>query len=63
MNYDSFEIAMLIKEIYSSTMGKVSEGLKESGLTHQQITVIKLIALRYRLVSILSKIIKNIKII
>ncbi|MGG5461307.1 MarR family winged helix-turn-helix transcriptional regulator [Clostridium sp. B9] len=44
MNYDSFEIAMLIKEIYSSTMGKVSEGLKESGLTHQQITVIKLIA-------------------
>lgn len=44
MNYDSFEIAMLIKEIYSSTMGKVSEGLKKSGLTHQQITVIKLIA-------------------
>lgn len=44
MNYDSFEIAMLIKEIYSNTMGKVSEGLKESGLTHQQITVIKLIA-------------------
>lgn len=44
MNYDSFEIAMLIKEIYSSTMGKVSEGLKNSGLTHQQITVIKLIA-------------------
>ncbi|MDZ5253577.1 MarR family winged helix-turn-helix transcriptional regulator [Clostridium sp. LIBA-8841] len=44
MNYDSFEIAMLIKEIYSSTVEKVSEGLKESGLTHQQITVIKLIA-------------------
>lgn len=44
MNYDSFEIAMLIKEIYSSTMGKVSDGLKGSGLTHQQITIIKLIA-------------------
>ena len=34
MNYDSFEIAMLIKEIYSSTMGKVSEGLKESGIAY-----------------------------
>lgn len=44
MNYDSFEIAMLIKEIYSSTMGKVSDGMRKSGLTHQQITVIKLIA-------------------
>lgn len=46
MKYDSFEIAMLIKEIYSSTMGIVSENLKESGLTHQQIMVIKLIAHR-----------------
>lgn len=44
MNYDSFEIAMLIKEIYSSTMGKVSDGMRKSGLTHQQITVIKLMA-------------------
>lgn len=44
MNYDSFEIAMLIKEIYSSTMGKVSDGMRKSGLTHQQITVMKLIA-------------------
>ena len=26
--YDSFEIAMLIKEIYSNTMGIVSESLK-----------------------------------
>lgn len=42
--YDSFEIAMLIKEIYSNTMGIVSESLKESGLTHQQIMIIKLIA-------------------
>lgn len=45
-NYDSFEIAMLIKEIYSSTMGIVSESLKDSGLTHQQIMIIKLIAHR-----------------
>lgn len=44
MKYDSFEIAMLIKEIYSSTMGIVSESLKDSGLTHQQIMIIKLIA-------------------
>ena len=44
MKSDSFEIAMLIKEIYSSTMGIVSESLKDSGLTHQQIIVIKLIA-------------------
>ena len=46
MKYDSFEIAMLIKEIYSSTMGIVSENLKESGFTHQQIMVMKLIAHR-----------------
>ena len=45
-SYDSFEIAMLIKEIYSNTMGIVSESLKESGLTHQQIMIIKLIAHR-----------------
>lgn len=44
MKYDSFEIAMLIKEIYASTMGIVSNSLKESGFTHQQIMVIKLIA-------------------
>ncbi|WP_315081161.1 MarR family transcriptional regulator [uncultured Clostridium sp.] len=35
---------MLIKEIYSSTVGAISCGLKEVGLTHQQIMVIKLIA-------------------
>lgn len=44
MKYDSFEIAMLIKEIYANTMGIVSENLKESGFTNQQIMVIKLIA-------------------
>lgn len=44
MKHDSFEIAMLIKEIYSSTMNVVSDSLKGSGLTHQQIMVIKLIA-------------------
>lgn len=44
MTFDSFEIAMLIKEIYASTMGTVSSSLKESGLTHQQIMVIKLVA-------------------
>lgn len=44
MKYDSFEIAMLIKEIYSDITGIISDGLKESGLTYQQIMVIKLIA-------------------
>ncbi|MBD5642426.1 MarR family transcriptional regulator [Clostridium botulinum] len=44
MKYDCFEIAMLIKEVYASTMGIVSNSLKDSGLTHQQIMVIKLIA-------------------
>ncbi|MBN1050194.1 MarR family transcriptional regulator [Clostridium botulinum] len=44
MKSDSFQIAMLIKEIYSSTIGSVSCGLKDVGLTHQQIMVIKLIA-------------------
>lgn len=44
MKYNSFEIAMLIKEIYANTMGIVSRNLRESGLTNQQIMVIKLIA-------------------
>ncbi|WP_125154332.1 MarR family winged helix-turn-helix transcriptional regulator [Clostridium rectalis] len=44
MKYNSFEIAMLIKEIYASTMQIVSNNLKNSGFTHQQIMVIKLIA-------------------
>lgn len=44
MIFDSFEIAMLIKEIYASTMGVISNSLKDSGLTNQQVMVIKLIA-------------------
>lgn len=44
MNYDSFEVAMLIKEIYSNITGIISDSLKECGLTYQQIMVIKLIA-------------------
>lgn len=44
MTFDSFEIAMLIKEIYASTMGVISNSLKDSGLTNQQVMVIKLIA-------------------
>lgn len=42
--FEAFEIAMLIKEIYSDVMRKVGSGLLESGLTHQQIMIIKLIA-------------------
>ncbi|MBW6409090.1 MarR family winged helix-turn-helix transcriptional regulator [Clostridium weizhouense] len=44
MKHDSFEIAMLIKEIYASTMSVVSNSLRNSGLTNQQIMIIKLIA-------------------
>ena len=44
MRQDSFEVAMLIKEIYANTMGTVSKSLRESGLTNQQIMVKKLIA-------------------
>ena len=44
MRQDSFEVAILIKEIYANTMGTVSKSLRESGLTNQQIMVIKLIA-------------------
>lgn len=44
MRQNSFEVAMLIKEIYANTMGTVSKSLRESGLTNQQIMVIKLIA-------------------
>lgn len=42
--FDCFEISMLIKEIYSSTTNILSKNLKDSGLTHQQIMVIKLVA-------------------
>ncbi|GAA0712842.1 MarR family winged helix-turn-helix transcriptional regulator [Paraclostridium ghonii] len=41
---DSFKILMLIKEIYSKSMCKIEWGLSESGLTHQQIMVLKLVA-------------------
>ena len=44
MRQESFEVAMLIKEIYANTMGTDSKSLRESGLTNQQIMVIKLIA-------------------
>lgn len=44
MKYDSFEIAMLIKEVYANTVGVISESLKDSDLTYQQGMVIKLIA-------------------
>ena len=44
MKYDSFEIAMLIKEIYASTIEIVNDNLKDNALTHQQTMVIKLIA-------------------
>lgn len=42
--FEAFEIIMLIKEIYSEVMRKVGSGLLESGLTHQQIMIIRLIA-------------------
>ncbi|ETA79466.1 MarR family winged helix-turn-helix transcriptional regulator [Youngiibacter fragilis] len=41
---DSFRLAMLIREIYSLSMHSVDECLSESGLTHQQVIVVKLIA-------------------
>ena len=44
MKHDSFEIAMLIKEIYASTIEIVNYNLRDNGLTHQQTMVIKLIA-------------------
>ncbi|MDO4534498.1 MAG: MarR family transcriptional regulator [Clostridium perfringens] len=43
-NFESFEIAMLIKEIYSKITNTISKSLKDSGLTYQQIMVIKIIA-------------------
>ncbi|MEG0132846.1 MAG: MarR family transcriptional regulator [Clostridium sp.] len=44
--FGCFEISMLIKEVYSSTMNIISKNFKDSGLTHQQIMVIKLVAHR-----------------
>lgn len=42
--FEAFKIAMLIQEIYSSIMQLLGSGLQNSGLTHQQIMIIKLIA-------------------
>lgn len=41
---DSFKIVMLIREVYSKAMNKIEESLADSGLTHQQIMVLKIIA-------------------
>jgi DNA-binding MarR family transcriptional regulator len=43
-NSEAFNIVMLIKEISSRTMSVISNSLHDSGLTHQQIIVIKLLA-------------------
>jgi DNA-binding MarR family transcriptional regulator len=43
-NFDSFKIAMLLKEIYSKTMYSIEDNFKENGLTHQQVIIVKLIA-------------------
>lgn len=40
---DSFEVAMLIREIYSKTTNIVADKLRGNGLTYQQIIIIKLI--------------------
>lgn len=42
--FEAFQIAMLIKEIYSIVIHNIDCGLLDSGLTHQQTMVIKLIA-------------------
>ncbi len=44
MKNNSLEILMLIKEIYLKSMYKIEESLGDSGLTHQQIMVLKIIA-------------------
>lgn len=41
---DSFRIAMMIKEIHSSMTNMISHGIKDHGLTYQQLMIIKLIA-------------------
>lgn len=43
-NFDSFRIAMLLKEIYSKAMYSIEDNFKENGLTHQQVIIVKLIA-------------------
>lgn len=44
MEFEAFEIALLIKEIYSFVMRKVGSSLMDRGLTHQQIMIIQLLA-------------------
>lgn len=41
---ESFEIAMLINEIHSKMTNLIAQSLKNTGLTHQQIMIIKLVA-------------------
>ena len=41
---DSFATASLIREIYSRCMNQIGSGMADSGLSHQQIMVIRLIA-------------------
>lgn len=41
---ESFAIAMLIRDIYSRCMNQISIGMADSGLSHQQIMVIRLVA-------------------
>ena len=42
-NNKTFEILMLIKQIYFKSMKKIEISLSETGLTHQQIMVLKII--------------------
>ena len=41
---DSFKILMLIREIHSKSINKIESSLLGSGLTHQQIIVLKFVA-------------------
>lgn len=43
-NINSFEVLMLIKEIYSKSMSKIENNISDMGLTHQQMMIIKIIA-------------------
>lgn len=43
-NINSFEILMLIKEIYAKAMSKIEGNISDMGLTHQQLMIIKIIA-------------------
>lgn len=43
-NINSYEILMLIKEIYSKSMSKIESNISDLGLTHQQMMIIKIVA-------------------